>query len=479
MDKDQERPAAYVLDMLQHGHWLCPHDWTGAFASKPPMSVWLGALASRWTGGVSLASLWLPGASGIIGTAVLIAAWTGRIWGWRAALFGSASFLLAPLPMKLIGLNRTDGFFTLTVALTAAAAWRAWNGAGWLPFWAAGAVATLTKGPLGVLLGAMGLLAELWERRDGRRATPWGAWWSGCLFFLALTGGWLGAAVIVEGSGVLKRMLGAELVGHAVDPAFGWPGRGLAMTPGYFLVRFAPWSLFALLGATRACKRPSVIESARRLERFATVWLLAGLAVFAVATHQRGDLVAPLLPAAAMLAGCEIARLTKGWTDGAVWRGSGALAAGGLACCTWVYILAPQAEIVHRSDGIRLLAAEVRRIRPDAGIILTVGTPFAFQAHLNQIHADISYDNAAEILMNQPGRLVAVDDLGKLRATLPDFARKGLHVVARWPESPKPFIAIAEFAPFQIEGKSRGTADDARRPNAMEPGEDPPVRENH
>jgi len=35
LDQDQERPAAYVLDVIKNGNWLCQRDWTGDITSKP------------------------------------------------------------------------------------------------------------------------------------------------------------------------------------------------------------------------------------------------------------------------------------------------------------------------------------------------------------------------------------------------------------------------------------------------------------
>ena len=39
------RIGACVLDVLQHGNWLCPHDVLGN-TDKPPMLTWLTALVS-------------------------------------------------------------------------------------------------------------------------------------------------------------------------------------------------------------------------------------------------------------------------------------------------------------------------------------------------------------------------------------------------------------------------------------------------
>jgi 4-amino-4-deoxy-L-arabinose transferase-like glycosyltransferase len=69
---------------------------------------------------------------------------------------------------KAMGLARTDAVFTLTVTLTAFLAFRSWMlGGGWTWFWLSAALSTLTKGPLGLVFAACGLLACAWERTSG------------------------------------------------------------------------------------------------------------------------------------------------------------------------------------------------------------------------------------------------------------------------------------------------------------------------
>ena len=43
--ENEYRLGAYVLDVLQHGNWLCPQDSLGN-TDKPPMLAWLATLAS-------------------------------------------------------------------------------------------------------------------------------------------------------------------------------------------------------------------------------------------------------------------------------------------------------------------------------------------------------------------------------------------------------------------------------------------------
>jgi 4-amino-4-deoxy-L-arabinose transferase-like glycosyltransferase len=89
---NEYRLGACVLDVLQHGNWLCPHDVLGN-TDKPPMLTWLAALASWPIGRVTTFTLYLPTALATLGTSWLIALAGGRRFGRRAGLFGGLAFL--------------------------------------------------------------------------------------------------------------------------------------------------------------------------------------------------------------------------------------------------------------------------------------------------------------------------------------------------------------------------------------------------
>lgn len=447
MDKDQERPAAYVADILLNGHWLCPHDWTGAVASKPPLSVWISALASRAVGGIHIGTLDLPGGLGIGGAAIGVALVGRRLAGSRAGLLGAFALLFSPLALKLIALNRTDGFFLFTVGVTGYCAWHAWEtGRGWTWFWLAASAATLVKGPLGLIIGGAGLLAERWERQLHPPHRLNGLWGPGIALYLTITLGWLLAAVSVDGLAVVRKMLGAELLGHAIDPDFGPWGRGLVVAPAYLACRFLPWSAATVVGLFRVFREPAQDPRERRLERFAALWLLGGLVPIALATHQRGDLIAPLLPPAALLAGRELSRWTTRFSDNVVYPGTAALAIIAILGIACGYRAASRhSAVIQRSEGMRLLAARARQGMTDGEPILFVDTPYALQAHLNRLARPTTYAAAAAALRNDPAVMVAFRDLNQLRPFLGD-GPIALETVAVWPESGPPWAQIVRRA---------------------------------
>src|SRR5262249_45232776 len=108
------RVGACVLDVLQHGNWLCPHDVLGN-TDKPPILTWLTALMSWPLGRVTPVTLYLPTALATLVTAWIVAVAGSRRFGGRSGLFGGLAFLLSHVAVVQMNSARWDGLFTLTV----------------------------------------------------------------------------------------------------------------------------------------------------------------------------------------------------------------------------------------------------------------------------------------------------------------------------------------------------------------------------
>lgn len=443
-DNDQERPASYILDVLVNGHWLVQHDWMGDPASKPPLYTWLAAILSLPSGRLTLLTLYLPCALAMLGSALLIHHATRITLGSRTALLAGFFLLANPLTAKLVALARTDAVFTGAVTLTAVLAASAHRpGRGWTAAWLAGALATLTKGPLGVLLGFGGLLGPWLERRRERDASTPATRWSrhlpGAIAFLVVCGGWLFLAIREGGDPVVERLVRSELVKHAVNQGGNLPGSGLLIAPAYFLARFAPWSLLAAWGLWEAVRRPVEHAEGRRWQRFTAAWLVVGLTTFGLASHQRGDLVAPLMPAGAVLAAIPVTRWLAAWSDRR------------LLATTMVLglILAVAFQVQHAtrklpafatSAGMNELAREYQAVGMP-GELVHVDAPFALQFHLQTMQQALSAEAAARALMEGRARYVAVADRAPLAAALGTSAAR-LEPVLAWPGTGTPEVEI-------------------------------------
>ncbi len=270
MANDQDHNASYVLDVLRNGDWIIQNDHLGDISSKPPLYTWLVALLSLPGDEVTRLTLYLPCALSLLGVAIIVARCAAHHFGAMAGLIGAVAFILSQSTAKHLALARTDALFTLGTAVTAVLAYRAWNrGFGWTWFWLAGALTTLTKGPLGVLLASLGLFAAFWEQRSGRPAPIRGWHLLGIGLFVTVTGAWFLAAYLEAGQPLIDTMIGHELIQHAFQGRDGrLPGEGLHKPTLDFLWRFLPWSVFTFVALWRVIRHPDPKTEQRRFERF-------------------------------------------------------------------------------------------------------------------------------------------------------------------------------------------------------------------
>ena len=453
MDNDQERPASYVMDAVLNGNWPCQTDWTGDIMSKPPLFTWIAAIATLPVGYGNLVSLYFPCLVALSLSVALIFRFGRNSFGWTAGFLGGLMYLAAPSGVKHIALARTDALFAATIALTALLGYRAWTtGRGWPWFWFAAALATLTKGPLGVLLASTGFLAVIWERWNARHAGSveldappapfaeangrscfWLPHLAGLALFFLITVGWFWLAYRHSGQAFIDKVIGKELVGHMISDEHGTFGIGFVKAPLYWLSRFLPWSLLAVVGLWRVVKHPVTDPAQRRFERFLFCWIVGGLLIFSLAKHQRGDLPLPLYAPAALLAGREIARWFHGWERTRLIQRSLAAAGVALALYTvYLHIAFARTWEVRQSEQLESFARQLSRngaLPP----LLHVDDPYALQFHLNTMDRAVSFPTAAAALRSDEPRAVAVVDVSRLRDAVGD--QNGLVEIGSCPGS--------------------------------------------
>lgn len=433
-DYHQERAIAYVLDVLCHGNWICQYGLYGEVTSKPPMLTWLAALASLPAGRATWFTVLLPGALATWGISLLLFFAGRRYFGWTAGFLAAVAYLCSPMGAKQIALVRIEGVLGFMTALMALAGFQAWRtGRGWTWFWLAAALATLTKGPVGLLLGALGLLAVLWERRSGKSAPLRGSHWAGVAVFLALTLGWFWASYAQMGQPLIDKMVGRELVNSMVEAEKErYPFQDFYKPTLYVLRNFLPWAVFTLLGLWRVWKQPAAADDSRRFERFITCWFVGGLACFSVSAHQRPDLVFPLMAPAALLAGRELAQRWPQVNRVAWLRGASAVAAISLVLVgVNSHVLSAKKRLVQRTRGMqeiaRLVEQQVGREFP----LVHVDSPAALQFFLNTKRPLVTLAEAASLLKSGAAAFVVLRDPEPLRQALGPNA-PALHEVARW-----------------------------------------------
>jgi hypothetical protein len=184
------------------------------------------------------------------------------------------------------------------------------------------------------------------------------------------------------------------------------------------LGRAAPWSLLAYWGLWRIWRRPAIDINARRLERFLFCWFAVGLTLLSLAPHQRADLLWPIMPAGALIAGVQLTHLTQPFPDKVVYRWSAALTIIILLGFAYYYFGPRSREpIIRQTVAVKKLAAELEQNGGTEFPLTHADAPITLQVYLNTLRPRVSYERAAQLLRGPEPAFVAINDLKKLDLT--------------------------------------------------------------
>lgn len=298
----EAREGMRLREMLETGHWLFP-----AVLRKPPLYYWMsGAIAQLRGGTVDAISLRLPSAL-LAGLGVLVVFRLGR---YAATPIGGAwggVILLTSLLYVQHGHNsRTD--MALCVLITVSLllfffaytrVWRYGRGGGWVPYlFACGlAGALLSKGPVGVILILLPLVAFLVWRRDLSGA--WPVLRPGPLLTFGVLGGsWYLSAFWGAGEEFWHTQIMEENVARFVG---GIDKMSFFYYLGPLLFMFAPWNLFLPAALWRAFKEKEEGPI------FLALWWLAVVLFFQLSAYKRARYLLPAQPASSLLVGWWLA----------------------------------------------------------------------------------------------------------------------------------------------------------------------------
>jgi 4-amino-4-deoxy-L-arabinose transferase-like glycosyltransferase len=417
---NERRVGGYILDAVQNGDWFIQKDALGHIASKPPVLTWLAGSITLVIGRLTRFAVYLPTALALLGTAFAICLAGRKYFGWLAGFLGALSFLLSPLANSVLTTARYDGLFMLPVLLGAIAAHHAWaTGRGWTWFWLAAAVSTLIKGPLGLILSSLGLLAVIWEWRSGNRLKPRGNHLIGIACYFLICGGWFALAYWQMGQPLVDKMIGKELLKHSVGSEERNILKGFYRPTWNVIGYYLPWSLFAIPALIRIWKKPSADDNIRRFERFIVCWLFVGLVIFSLSSHQRGRLIFPLIPAMALLAGRQMAFMVESWS---VRRLRNTIKVTVLAAVA-MFVIHRHVILHFREDtkDTMTIYAFTDTLRANLGEdfpLTYVDAPYAVQFCLNTYRPRISMKKAAELLRGDEPVFIAVVRMDRLISKL-------------------------------------------------------------
>jgi len=351
-------------EMLVDGQWLVTHVNGKVNTHKPPLFFWLIALLSLPFGKVYPLTARLPSALASLGTVAIVLRLGRRTASERTAVL--AAFILASsyLFWDKARSVQIDAVLCCLIwaALSAFEGWRAGDLDGrraGLVFWAAGALAVLAKGPVGLLLPlgiALVTLAVDREIRRWRDFAPLG----GPLLFAAICGAWVAATMLW---GPAEYSVWGALKEHFVDR--GLHGMHHAQPWWYYAKvlppQLLPWTFLVPGALVLAWRRRD------RDDRFLLVTVIFIVLFFSISTEKRTLYVLPAFPAFALMT-ARFVGAVLGWDEAPAmsrrWVSIGQAFLGGLL--TFLGVAAPFAAA--RVDQVPAWV-----IFTLAGILLTTG----------------------------------------------------------------------------------------------------------
>ncbi len=312
---DEGRYGEIAREMTVTGDYLTPRLNGLKYFEKPPLQYWFTAAAFRIFGVDEWTTRLAPVAGGFM-TIVLVGFTLARLASPLSGAFAAmvmSSFVLAIVMSHFATL---DAFFTgwLTLALCAflRAQVASLRGSSVRNFmlltWAGLAAATMTKGPVALVIAGGSLLFYSLATRD------WGPWKRlylvpGLLLFFALTAPWF---ILVSRANPefarfffihehVERFLTTEH--HRAGPLYYFvPIFGLGVTPWLFV-----WAATFL----RSWRDSGAQSNGFDWGRFCFVWALFVFVFFSLSGSKLASYILPEFPAIALLLGRELERIKR------------------------------------------------------------------------------------------------------------------------------------------------------------------------
>ncbi|KPA91588.1 PMT family glycosyltransferase, 4-amino-4-deoxy-L-arabinose transferase [Pseudomonas asplenii] len=316
----ESRVAGIAMEMHLNNDWITPRLLGDPFLEKPPLSLWLDATAIKLLGGTPLAVRLASAFAGLF-TVLALYGFMRRI-GRPTLLAWAAAAMLMTMASYLGNARQVgeDAILSLGVSLALFAFFQANEQrkrqaatlGSWLVFMLGIAIATLTKGVLGLALPGVVIFFYLVSESLLERRLTLGNWLRPALFTLVgliplLI--WLKLLYGQGGADAVREVLWANSVGR-FSGSFTAAGH---YEPFYYYFTklpeaFLPWNLLVYLGLWHL--RKELVRKRHLL--FASVWFLAQFTLLTLASSKRMVYMVSMAPAAAIIA-AEYSAVVLAW----------------------------------------------------------------------------------------------------------------------------------------------------------------------
>jgi len=300
-DKGEPREALAVQDIVQRGEWLFPLKRATAIPSKPPMFHWSAALTYQVSGVLNEATVRFPSALYATLGVVFLYLLGAKLFGAQVGLLGGAILATTMIYQTQAVNARVDMTLCFYVTLSLILFYAIYRDFLRHPLWPYGmylliALATLSKGPLGIVLPGLVIAVFLAVKRNWQMFFKF-AFHPGVLLALVVVAGWYGMAITRGGEGFVSRQLLSENLSRFVG------GSGHSHPVYYYLSYLfslaAPWGLFYPLMFWDWGKARRSTDGDDLL--FLQTWFGVMLLFFSLSSGKRAVYLLPIYPALALL----------------------------------------------------------------------------------------------------------------------------------------------------------------------------------
>lgn len=279
-DTAESNYALTAKEMVLSGDWISPQIYGRYWYDKPIFYYWELALSFALFGFNEMAAR-LPAA--VLGSAsVLFTYWFARRCygekaGWLSALILGTSVECWVLSKAVI----TDSTLFLFMSASIAFFYLGYseNRKYYFLCYIFAALATLTKGPIGILLPGLACLLFLIYKKDIREMAHVHLF-SGLLLFTLIAGAWYGTMCYLHGNDFLLNFIGVHNVLRATVSEHPSHNKWYFYIIIYF-AGFAPWSFFVPVTLFRRWKRKELdLRSARYSTQLLLIYAFVVLIFF-------------------------------------------------------------------------------------------------------------------------------------------------------------------------------------------------------
>lgn len=292
-EPDEARYGEIAREMLELRDYIVPHLNYVAYVEKPPLLYWLTTFSYRIFGIDEFAARAIPAISALLGVLATFV-FAARVMGRRRAVMAAAILATAPLYAVMAQVLTTD---MLLSALTTIAIFALFlhfqEGGGWCWIaYVAMALATLTKGPVGIALPALTMVIFLWWERALNGAMHRFHAIAGGALILAIVAPWF-IAISIREPGFVDFYFVGEHIRRFFDSSFSH-GEPFYFYVPVILAGLLPWSMLVpFLTWRRMTPNPA--------RRYCVIGSIVIIGTFSASSGKLVPYIIPVFPPLAVL----------------------------------------------------------------------------------------------------------------------------------------------------------------------------------